>query len=126
MQHRTQRNTAALAALVAALALAGCASQGPAHTPLAQLAPADIGLTDAPPARAADATALNTPQWWTGLGDAQLNQLINQALTGNPSLTASNARFEKAAALATAAARPAMYEASSAPMPRASATRPTV
>ncbi|MEG0046541.1 MAG: efflux transporter outer membrane subunit [Comamonas sp.] len=102
MTQRTQRNTAALAALVAALALAGCASQGPAHTPLAQIAAADTGLTGTSPISAADATALSTPQWWTGLGDTQLNQLINQALTGSPSLSASNARFEKAAALATA------------------------
>jgi hypothetical protein len=54
---------------------------------------------------AADATTESPPcpcQWWGALGDAQLNQLIDQALAGSPSLAASNARFEKAAALATA------------------------
>lgn len=92
----------ATAALAAVLALAGCASQGPAHQPLARLGSADVGLNDSASLSAADATALASSQWWTGLGDAQLNQLIDQALAGSPSLAASNARFEKAAALATA------------------------
>lgn len=92
----------ATAALAAALTLAGCASQGPAHQPLARLGSADVGLNDSAGLSTADATALASSQWWTGLGDAQLNQLIDQALAGSPSLAASNARFEKAAALATA------------------------
>lgn len=92
----------ATAALAAALTLAGCASQGPAHQPLARLGLADVGLNDSTSLSTADATALASSQWWTGLGDAQLNQLIDQALAGSPSLAASNARFEKAAALATA------------------------
>ena len=96
------RSLLATAALAAVLALAGCASQGPAHQPLARLGSADVGLNDSANLSAADATALASSQWWTGLGDAQLNQLIDQALAGSPSLAASNARFEKAAALATA------------------------
>ncbi len=96
------RSLLATAALAAVLALAGCASQGPAHQPLARLGSADVGLNDSASLSAADATALASSQWWTGLGDAQLNQLIDQALAGSPSLAASNARFEKAAALATA------------------------
>ncbi|WP_294255631.1 efflux transporter outer membrane subunit [uncultured Comamonas sp.] len=96
------RSRLASAALAAALALAGCATQGPAHQPLARLGSADVGLNDAASLSAADASAFASPQWWTGLGDARLNQLIDQALAGSPSLAASNARFEKAAALATA------------------------
>ncbi|MDN5540546.1 TolC family protein, partial [Comamonas sp.] len=96
------RSLLATAALAAVLALAGCASQGPAHQPLARLGSADVGLNDSASLSAADATALASSQWWTGLGDAQLNQLIDQALASSPSLAASNARFEKAAALATA------------------------
>lgn len=90
------------AALATALFLAGCASQGPAHQPLTTLGATDVGLQDSQSDTRTDATALNSSQWWTGLGDAQLNQLIDQALAGSPSLAASNARFEKAAALATA------------------------
>ena len=96
------RSLLATAALAAVLALAGCASQGPAHQPLARLGSADVGLNDSANLGAADATALASSQWWTSLGDARLNQLIDQALAGSPSLAASNARFEKAAALATA------------------------
>lgn len=84
-----------MTALCTALALAGCAAQGPAHAPLAQLSGADAGL-------AADATALPQADWWTTLGDAQLDHLVALALQGNPSLAASNARFEKAVALAAA------------------------
>ena len=91
-------------ALLAAITLAGCASQGPAHTPLARLSAADVGLNGqpAPNTAGSDTTAFGSSQWWTGLGDAQLNQLVSQALAGSPSLAASNARFDKAAALATA------------------------
>ncbi|CUA93265.1 MULTISPECIES: efflux transporter outer membrane subunit [Comamonas] len=96
------RSLLTTAALAAVLALAGCASQGPTHQPLARLGSADVGLNGSASLSAADATALASSQWWTGLGDAQLNQLIDQALAGSPSLAASNARFEKAAALATA------------------------
>lgn len=89
-------------ALCAALALAGCALPGPDRTPLRQLTPAAAGLPGealAPPAATA---ALPTATWWQALGDARLNALIAQALQGSPSLAASRARFEHAAALATA------------------------
>ncbi|WP_370678906.1 efflux transporter outer membrane subunit [Comamonas sp. GB3 AK4-5] len=92
-----------LGALVA-LALAGCASQGPAHAPLASLTPDQLGLHSAAPGADADADAAILPaaQWWAQLGDAQLNQLIAQALQDSPSLAASQARLDKAMALATA------------------------
>jgi NodT family efflux transporter outer membrane factor (OMF) lipoprotein len=83
-----------------ALALAGCASQGPAHAPLASLTPDQLGLHSTAPG--ADATTLPSAQWWLALGDAQLNQLIAQALQDSPSLAASQARLDKAMALATA------------------------
>lgn len=93
-----------LLALCAALTLAGsaltgCALPGPDRTPLAQLTPTAAGLggADLP-----GTAALPTAAWWTALGDAQLNALVAQALQGNPSLAASRARFERAAALATA------------------------
>lgn len=98
-----------LLALCAALALAGsaltgCALPGPDRAPLAQLTPAAAGLgaVGLPGDAAATTAALPTATWWTALGDAQLNALVAQALQGNPSLAASRARFERAAALATA------------------------
>jgi len=93
---------AALAAL-AALALAGCAdTQG--IRPTAQLTePAALGLD-------ADATAIAPAQdWWTALGDAQLDRLIADALARNPSLQVAAARVAKAHAaeqLAGAALKP--------------------
>ena len=52
-------------ALLAAITLAGCASQGPAHTPLAQLSAADVGLNGqpAPNTAGSDATVFGSSQW---------------------------------------------------------------
>lgn len=80
-------------ALAAALFLVGCASPGAAHAPLAQTTPAALGLN----ASVTESTAPS--QWWTTLGDAQLNALIDKALQGSPSLAVSRARLEQAVAL---------------------------
>lgn len=79
-------------ALAAAILLVGCASPGAPHTPLAQTTPAALGLNNA-----TDTAAPS--QWWTTLGDAELNALVDQALKGNPSLAVSRARLEQAVAL---------------------------
>src|SRR5690606_35696621 len=47
----------------------------------------------------ADGAAALPSQWWTALGDPQLDALIDQALQGSPSLAASRARVEQAVAL---------------------------
>jgi NodT family efflux transporter outer membrane factor (OMF) lipoprotein len=91
----------ALAALTAALLLAGCASTG----------------NIAPPAQLRDAASLNlqltsaqvaavpiAPQWWRGFGDAQLDRLVAQALAGNPNLRIAQARLTRAQAVSAAAA----------------------
>ena len=88
--------TAALCALLCLGALAGCASQGPAHSPLPTRSAADVGLH----ARASTPVAA---QWWTALGDAQLNRLVAQALQGSPSLAVLQARQTRALALSDAA-----------------------
>lgn len=81
-------------ALAAAILLVGCASPGAPHTPLSQITPAALGLNND---TASDTAAPS--QWWTTLGDAELNALIDQALKGNPSLAVSRARLEQAVAL---------------------------
>ena len=89
--------TAALCALLCLGALVGgCASQGPAHTPLATTHPADLGLN-------ASSSAAVAAQWWTALGDAQLDGLIAHALQGNPNLAVLQARQARALALADTA-----------------------
>ena len=81
-------------ALAAAALLAGCASPGAPHTPLAQTTPADMGLQTP----AAHDTAAPS-QWWKALGDEQLNALVTQALQDSPSLAVSRARLAQAVAL---------------------------
>ena len=90
-------HAAALAGCVA-LALAGCASPGPAHPPAPLKTAADAGLPDA------GAATLVAPDWWRALGDARLNALIERALAEQPSLALARARVERASALAGVAA----------------------
>ncbi|MDY0106140.1 MAG: efflux transporter outer membrane subunit [Giesbergeria sp.] len=91
-----RRRTLPLTALGAALFLAGCA----------QLP--DLGATPQP--KTADAfqstVSLTAPsaawpadQWWSAYGDAQLNALIDEALTDAPSLAAAAARLQRADAV---------------------------
>lgn len=90
------RLRAPLSALVAALALVGCA-----HLP-------DLGAPAQPKtANAFQATtSLQAPaaqwpveQWWAAYGDAQLNDLIDEALRDAPDLAAATARLRQAEAL---------------------------
>ncbi|MCL2346302.1 MAG: efflux transporter outer membrane subunit [Desulfobulbus sp.] len=89
---------------LAALALTGCADMlGVA--PSARLT--DAGQLGLP---AADSAALGPAQdWWTALGDAQLDALVAEALAHNPNLQAAAARVAKARSveqMATAARYP--------------------
>lgn len=82
-------------AAAAALLLAACASPGPDRAPIAQATSEQLALAATP-------TASVNAQWWTTLGDAQLDTLIAQALQGNPSLAVARARTEHAIAIAQA------------------------
>ena len=100
-----------LAALAAALILAGCASSrglAPEDAPLdADALQAQRSLSGA----AASDAAFPTQDWWTSLGDAQLDALIAEALAGTPSLDAADARVRQAVAqagLADAARKPTL------------------
>nr|WP_284616288.1 efflux transporter outer membrane subunit [Rubrivivax pictus] len=84
---------AVAAALV--LLLAGCASPGPAATPLQRIEAAAAGFDDATTSRAPDAA------WWRRFGDPALDALIDQALANQPGLQVAAARVASAdAALA--------------------------
>lgn len=85
------------------LALAGCVSSGGLHpegslTEASSLK-ADRSLSGAPLSPA----AWPASDWWTGLGDAQLSALIDEALKDNPSLAVADARARQAQAQAGAA-----------------------
>lgn len=78
-----------LAALAAALALAGCAN-------FAGIAP-EAKLRDAPlPAAASAEVPSLSAQWWREFGDPRLDALIDGALQGNPSLGVAQARLRRA------------------------------
>ncbi|MDB5870591.1 MAG: efflux system, outer rane lipoprotein NodT [Ramlibacter sp.] len=82
-----------LAALAAALVLAGCANMSGIE-PQARMRDAQsVGLA---PASASFAPAA---QWWREFGDEQLDQLIAQALQGNPNLKLAQARLARAQAV---------------------------
>ena len=85
------------------LALAGCVSSGGLHPEGSLTDPASLkgerslaGLALSPAAWPAD-------DWWTGLGDPQLNALMAEALKDNPSLAVADARAREAQAQAGAA-----------------------
>jgi NodT family efflux transporter outer membrane factor (OMF) lipoprotein len=101
MKPSTPPGRARVAALAAALALAGCANMS-GITPQSKLAsPESVGLVSG-------STASFRPQvqWWHDFGDEQLDRLVTQALAGNPSLKLAQARLARAQA-ATETARSA-------------------
>ncbi|MEJ7138394.1 efflux transporter outer membrane subunit [Amphibiibacter pelophylacis] len=97
-RQRRWPSSALISALAASALLAACAS------------PAGL----APQAQALDATRLSATRsttdlspaawprqdWWTALGDAQLNSLIERALKGSPTLALAQARWREAQAAA--------------------------
>lgn len=101
----------ALTALMIGLVLAGCASthglepkgalrDANALSATRSLADQNLSTADFP-----------RQDWWTALGDPQLDALIDEALRGTPSLEAADARLRKAqaqAGLADAARKPTL------------------
>lgn len=84
-----------LAGLVFSLALAGCVSPG-GIAPRAQAV--DVAALVPVAAPAVDVG----DRWWTALGDARLNELVERGLAANPGLAAVQLRVERAQALADA------------------------
>lgn len=76
--------------LAVALLLAGCAAP---HEPIAgtPVAPDALGLGNTP-------APLVSGDWWSALGDPQLDRIVSDALAGNPTLAAATARVRAAQA----------------------------
>ena len=92
------RQHSRLAAVAASLVVAGCANLSGIESQAQLRDPASLHLDV--DARA----AVSVPaQWWRGFGDEQLNRLIDQALTGNPSLRITQARLARARAVSDVA-----------------------
>jgi NodT family efflux transporter outer membrane factor (OMF) lipoprotein len=83
-----------LAALAAALALAGCANLSGIEPQAALRDAGSVGLASGEGAAFAPAA-----QWWREFGDAQLDQLVELALQGNPNLKVAQARLRRAQAV---------------------------
>lgn len=133
----TDRNSAAASTVLRAMPLllgtllvAGCASTGglaPQGAPMdADTLAASRSLSSTPFSDA----AFPRTDWWKGLGDPQLDALIEEALRGTPSLAAADARVRKAqaqASLTDAARKPALSasaQATAVQLPEALAPAP--
>lgn len=82
--------------IMAGLLLSGCADMK-GIGPSARLNDAsDFGLPAAPSAKSQ--TLDTSVDWWTSFGDPQLDQLVAEALTGNPNLRVAAARVARAQA----------------------------
>ncbi|WP_371866348.1 efflux transporter outer membrane subunit [Duganella radicis] len=90
---------ASATAFAAAALLAGCADMGKVRPQAVPLQAAALN-----PGKALGAASANIAwpdeRWWEALHDAQLNRLVNTALSDNPSLRAALARMRQAEALA--------------------------
>ncbi|MEO7068029.1 MAG: efflux transporter outer membrane subunit [Rhodanobacter sp.] len=91
------------AATTLTLALAGCANSDGLRPSGSLLDPTTLKAEQSLAAVRAPATPWPASDWWTGLGDAQLNALITEALQDNPSLAEADARARGAQAQADVA-----------------------
>lgn len=91
--------------MLACLGLAGCAAVGPDYTPSAPGVPAGWNRLDpvAQPVAHAAATG-DLSQWWLGLNDPLLTELMDEALQASPDLRSAQARLREARARRTVAA----------------------
>jgi NodT family efflux transporter outer membrane factor (OMF) lipoprotein len=93
------------ALLLAATAVAGCKAVGPNFQPPA--APTTTGYLM--PGDAPSAIAVMSPDarvagaWWKGLGSAELDRVMDEALAGNQTIAAANASLERLRQLTNAA-----------------------
>jgi len=85
-----------------ALALSGCVDRG-GWQPTPQLAPQALSLSHTVADAEIEPAAWPADGWWRRYGDAQLDALVGEALTGSPSLATAQARLRAAHAQAVAA-----------------------
>jgi NodT family efflux transporter outer membrane factor (OMF) lipoprotein len=99
VQSPVQKGVAAAAVLTILLTIAGCASTGGVAPQASGIEPASLDAGNA--IRAANADAQwPAVDWWRAYNDPQLNQWIEEAQAGNPSLAAAQARVREAMSMA--------------------------
>ena len=92
---RSPRNAASLIAILLGGALAGCAMMPKDGATPAPKPPGAYATSQSFTAPAADWPKLD---WWRAYGDTELNGLIDEALSGSPTLAQAKARLDKAKA----------------------------
>jgi NodT family efflux transporter outer membrane factor (OMF) lipoprotein len=100
MNARMPFRPSGIAVLACALALGACAAV-PSREQPAQ--PKSAGAYAAAKSFSAPLAQWPVETWWTGYGDAQLDQLIGEALAGSPSISVAQARLRRAQAQANIA-----------------------
>jgi outer membrane protein TolC len=85
-----------LAATMAAVLLAGCASTAGIDSQSKLRTPESFGLQGATAPAQATSTAAVPTQWWSGFADPQLDRLVAQALADSPNLKVAQARLARA------------------------------
>ena len=88
-----------VAAAVAAL-LTACASSRGLHTEATLTDPDHLKAQQTLAAAQTDASTWPQTQWWKSFGDPQLDQIMDEALAGNPDLRIAEARLRQALAQA--------------------------
>jgi len=99
------------AATALTLALAGCASSGGLHPDGTPIDPSTLKAESSLAGVEVSPAAWPDTDWWTGLGDPQLDALIAEALQNNPGLGVADARARAAqaeAGIADAAREPSI------------------
>lgn len=91
----TSRLRHPIAGLAIAVVLGGCADLSGIHRSAEPVAPTAVGLA----APAAVAFEWPSERWWSAFGDARMDELVDRALAGNPSLKAAEARLARARSL---------------------------
>jgi NodT family efflux transporter outer membrane factor (OMF) lipoprotein len=99
VQSPVHKGIAAAAVLTILLTIAGCASTGGVAPQASGIEPASLDAGNAIRAANADAE-WPAVDWWRAYNDPQLNQWIEDAQAGNPSLAAAQARVREAMSMA--------------------------
>lgn len=97
------RTPKSLALVLGTALLAGCASPAGLRPSLSPRPMRSLGMGRALDGTPRDAASWPAAQWWRGLGDPQLDRLIQTALAHNPGLAEARARARAAAAAAAGA-----------------------
>ncbi|WP_369302949.1 efflux transporter outer membrane subunit [Pseudomonas sp. N2-5-1-1] len=94
--------------LLLTVGLLSACTVGPDYHGAPDVAPKTLAAGHLPHADSASASTPGVAQWWRTLGDAQLNQLVEQALQNSPDIATAQARLKQSRASLSGAQANAM------------------